>query len=73
MLRLQNPGSDLGLSRRGRQISLEGARPTYNDRVSSRRRELKIHTKEQGSEHHYSIGNIRLATDYMADWICGCS
>jgi hypothetical protein len=42
MLGLQNPGSDLGLSRGGRQISLEEERPTYNDRVSSRCRELKI-------------------------------
>jgi hypothetical protein len=73
MLRLHNPGSDLGLSRGGRQISLEEERPAYNDRVSSRCRELKIHTKGQGGEQHCSIGNIRVATDYMADWICGCS
>lgn len=52
-----------------RQISVEAAHSTYNDCVNSPLRELKIHTEKEGGEQHCSIGNMSVATNYMADWI----
>ncbi len=52
-----------------RQVPVEAAVSTYNDCVNSPRRELKIHSRAEGGEQHCSIGNMSLATDYMADWI----
>ncbi|WP_116389782.1 alpha/beta hydrolase family protein [Cupriavidus taiwanensis] len=52
-----------------RQIPVEAAHLTYEECVNSPRRELRIFTAEEGGEQHCNIGNMRLATDYMADWI----
>jgi fermentation-respiration switch protein FrsA (DUF1100 family) len=52
-----------------RQISVNDAYLTYDDCVNSPRRELRIFTQREGGEQHCSIGNMSLATDYMADWI----
>lgn len=52
-----------------RQIPVEAARATHDECVNSPRRELRIHTAEEGGEQHCSIGNMSLATDYMADWV----
>lgn len=41
---------------------------TYEDCVNSPRRELRVFTAEEGGEQHCQIGNISLATDYLADW-----
>lgn len=52
-----------------RQIPVAAAHATYDECVNSPRRELRIHTAEEGGEQHCSIGNMSLATDYMADWV----
>ena len=52
-----------------RQIPVDAAYSTYNDCINSPRREIRIFTREEGGEQHCSFGNMRLATDYMADWI----
>ncbi|SPD67463.1 Hydrolase (plasmid) [Cupriavidus taiwanensis] len=52
-----------------RQVPVESAYLTYEDCINSPRRELRIFTAEEGGEQHCSIGNMSLATDYMADWI----
>ncbi|MDR7009647.1 alpha/beta hydrolase family protein [Paraburkholderia strydomiana] len=52
-----------------RQISVNDAYLTYEDCINSPRRELRIFTQREGGEQHCSIGNMSLATDYMADWI----
>ncbi|HDR9760073.1 TPA: alpha/beta hydrolase family protein [Burkholderia cepacia] len=52
-----------------RQISVEDAYQTYDGCVNSPRRELRIFTAQEGGEQHCSIGNMSLATDFMADWI----
>jgi dienelactone hydrolase len=52
-----------------RQVPVESAHLTYKDCVNSPRRELKIFAEEEGGEQHCSVGNMSLATDYMADWI----
>ncbi|EYS85940.1 hydrolase [Cupriavidus sp. SK-4] len=52
-----------------RQVPVESAYLTYEDCVNSPRRELRIFTADEGGEQHCSIGNMSLATDYMADWI----
>lgn len=51
-----------------RQVPVEAAYSTYEDCVNSPRRELRIYSAEEGGEQHCSIGNMSLATDYMADW-----
>ncbi len=52
-----------------RQIPVEEARRTVEEAVNSPDRELKIFSAEEGGEQHCSIGNMRLCTDFMADWI----
>jgi dienelactone hydrolase len=52
-----------------RQIPLADAHKTYEGCVNSPRRDLRIFTAAEGGEQHCSIGNMSLATNYMADWI----
>lgn len=52
-----------------RQSPLQAAYSTYEGCVNSPRRELRVHTQAEGGEQHCSIGNMSLATDYMADWV----
>ncbi|QVN19382.1 alpha/beta hydrolase family protein [Burkholderia pyrrocinia] len=52
-----------------RQISVEDAYRTYDGCINSPHRELRIFTAQEGGEQHCSIGNMSLATDFMADWI----
>lgn len=52
-----------------RQISVDQAVSTYEGCINSPRRELRIFTAEEGGEQHCQIGNMSLATDYMADWL----
>lgn len=52
-----------------RQIPVDDAYATYEGCINSPRRELRIFTAEEGGEQHCSIGNMSLATDYMADWL----
>lgn len=52
-----------------RQISVDDAYRTYDGCVNSPQRELRIFTAKEGGEQHCSIGNMSLATDFMADWI----
>lgn len=52
-----------------RQVPVADAHTTYAGCVNSPRRELRIFDAAEGGEQHCSIGNMSLATDYMADWI----
>lgn len=52
-----------------RQIPVTDAYATYEGCVNSPRRDLRIFTAVEGGEQHCSIGNMSLATDYMADWL----
>jgi fermentation-respiration switch protein FrsA (DUF1100 family) len=52
-----------------RQIPLKYAQMTYDDCVNSPRRELKIHTAEEGAAEHCGSDNTPLAVDYIADWV----
>lgn len=52
-----------------RQVPVADAHATYAGCVNSPRRELRVFTAEEGGEQHCSIGNMSLATDYMADWL----
>ncbi len=52
-----------------RQIPVEDAYATHEGCVNSPRRDIRIFTAEEGGEQHCSIGNMSLATDYMADWV----
>jgi dienelactone hydrolase len=52
-----------------RQIALKYAQMTFDDCVNSTKRELKIHTREEGAAEHCSLDNTPLAVDYMADWL----
>jgi dienelactone hydrolase len=52
-----------------RQIPLKYAQMTFDACVNSSKRELKIHTYEEGAAEHCSLDNSPLAVDYMADWL----
>jgi dienelactone hydrolase len=52
-----------------RQIPLKYAQMTYNDCVNSPRRELKVHTEEEGAAEHCGTDNTPLAVDTIADWL----
>ncbi len=52
-----------------RQIPLKYAQMTYDDCVNSPRRELKIHTAEEGAAEHCGTDNTPLVVDYIADWV----
>ena len=52
-----------------RQIPLKYAQMTYDGCVNSPKRELKIHTYEEGAAEHCSLDNTPLAVDHMADWL----
>lgn len=52
-----------------RQIPLKYAQMAYDACVNSPKRELKIHTREEGAAEHCSLDGTPLAVDYMADWI----
>jgi len=51
-----------------RQIALEYAHQTYDQLVSSPRRELKIFTDREGGVEHVGADNMSFARDYIADW-----
>jgi dienelactone hydrolase len=52
-----------------RQIPLKYARMTFDHCINSPKRELKIHTREEGAAEHCSLDNTPLAADYIADWL----
>ena len=52
-----------------RQIPVEDAVATYDGCFNSPKRDLKVFSAEEGGEQHCSVGNMGLATHYMADWI----
>ena len=52
-----------------RQIPLKYAQMAYDACINSPKRELKIHTREEGAAEHCSLDGTPLAVDYMADWI----
>jgi dienelactone hydrolase len=52
-----------------RQVPLEQARATYDACTRSSKRELKIHTLEEGGAEHCSMDNFAISIDYMAHWI----
>ncbi|MFM0290707.1 alpha/beta hydrolase family protein [Paraburkholderia megapolitana] len=52
-----------------RQIKLEQAQQTFDDCVNSVKRELKIHSIDDGGAEHCSIDNISLGVDSIADWV----
>lgn len=52
-----------------RQIPLKYAQATYDDCMNSVRRELKIHTVEEGASEHCGTDNTPIAVDYIADWL----
>jgi len=52
-----------------RQIPLKYAQMTYDDCVNSPRRELKIHTVDEGAAEHCGTDNTPLAVDTIADWV----
>lgn len=51
------------------QVPLEQARATYEACTRSPKRELKIHTLEEGGAEHCSMDNFSISIDYMAHWI----
>jgi len=52
-----------------RQVPVEQAYRLYEACTNSARRELKIHTQEEGGAEHCSVDNFPIAIDYMADWV----
>jgi len=52
-----------------RQVPLEQAQATYEACTRSPKRELKIHTLEDGGAEHCSMDNFSISIDYMAHWI----
>jgi pimeloyl-ACP methyl ester carboxylesterase len=53
---------------RDRQIALDYAHHTYEQLVSSPRRELKIFTDREGGVEHVGADNMSFGRDYIADW-----
>jgi dipeptidyl aminopeptidase/acylaminoacyl peptidase len=51
-----------------RQISVEYARRSYAQLVSSRKRELKLFTSREGGVEHVGADNMSFGRDYIADW-----
>jgi len=52
-----------------RQIPVKYAQMTYDECVNSPRRELKIHTVQEGAAEHCGTDNTPIAVDYIADWL----
>lgn len=52
-----------------RQIRIEQAVATFEDCVNSSKRELVIHSLEEGGAEHCSIDNISIGIDSIADWV----
>jgi fermentation-respiration switch protein FrsA (DUF1100 family) len=52
-----------------RQVPLDQAQLLFDACSNSPRRELKIHTREDGGSEHCSVDNFPIAVDYMADWV----
>jgi dienelactone hydrolase len=52
-----------------RQIPVVDAQRVYDECVNSPRRDLKIHTPEEGGVEHCSVDNFGITIDYMSDWI----
>lgn len=52
-----------------RQVPLDQAQKLFDACTNSPRRELKIHTRQDGGAEHCSVDNFPIAVDYMADWV----
>ena len=50
------------------QAPFEHARKTI-DAAGSKRKELKIFTREEGGYHHCQVDNVSIGTAYMWDWV----
>ncbi|MDT8398592.1 MAG: alpha/beta hydrolase [Pseudomonadales bacterium] len=51
-----------------RQISVDYAHQSYDQLVSSPKRELKIFTEREGGVEHVGADNMSFGCDYIADW-----
>lgn len=51
-----------------RQINLDYAHQTFDQLISSPKRELKIFTEREGGVEHVGADNMTFARDYIADW-----
>jgi fermentation-respiration switch protein FrsA (DUF1100 family) len=51
-----------------RIVPVEEARTLY-ERIGSRKKTLKIYTREDGGAEHCQVDDRPMGVDYMADWI----
>src|SRR5262249_1056134 len=52
-----------------RQIPVEAAYRSYEQATSSRDRELRIFTEDDGGVEHICTDNMEASKDYIADWV----
>ena len=52
-----------------RQIPLEYAHRSYDQAVSSPRRELRIFSREEGGAEHIGLDHLPYVSTYIADWV----